>query len=67
MTGDYSVNAGGLDVTAAVSFAIVAYIVASVVAAASAIASVVVVSPATSVVVVTVALFGGGDFLPLLI
>ena len=65
-TGDDSVNAGGLDVTAAVAFAVVASVVASVVAVASAIASVVVVIDSAAASVVGVALFWGGwGFLPL--
>ena len=54
MAGDYSVDAGGLDVTAAVAFNVVASVVVSVVA---------VVTSAAGSVVVAVALFwGGGSF-----
>ena len=59
MTGDYSINAGGLDVTAAIAFTAVA----SVVVVASAITTVVVVvdaCAATSVIVVTFFLKVGG-------
>ena len=58
----------GLDVTAAVAFAVVASVVDSGVVVASAIALVVVASAAASVlvaIVIAVALFWGGSFLPL--
>ena len=57
LTGDDSVNARGLDATAAVASTVVASVVVAVVA--SAVASVVV-----AVVVVVVALFWGGFFSP---
>ena len=65
MTGDGSVNADGLDVSAAVAFAVVASVIVIVSAIASAIASVVFVidtSAATSAVVVVALFFGRKGF-----